>query len=222
MAARTDDPAAPSRVAIVDDHEIVSLSIGALLAEEPDLEFAGAWPSAVELVRDGAVADLVVMDLNLRDGSLPSENVDRIRETGAVVVVLTSGENPFLIRDVSHAGVLGILRKSAPAEEILAAVRAAAAGVPAVTTEWAAAIDSDPEFSAAPLTAREREVLGLYASGLGAKAVASRLYISENTVDDHIRRIRSLYEGMRRPARTKVELYQRGIEDGFIPPPASH
>ena len=146
---------------------------------------------------------------------------DMLAARGAEVVVLTSAENPFLVREVSRSGVLAIVRKSAPSHEILEVIARVARGEPAATTEWAVALDSDPELRAAPLTAREREVLALYATGLGAKAVAARLHVSENTVADHLRRIRSVYAQLSRPASTKVELYQRGIEDGFLPPPAS-
>jgi FixJ family two-component response regulator len=61
--------------------------------------------------------------------------------------------------------------------------------------------------------------LALYASGRGAKSVAFELGITENTVDDHLRRIRREYALLGRDAGTKVDLYQRGIEDGYLPPP---
>ncbi len=163
--------------------------------------------------------ELVVLDLNLRDGSQPSENVAALRARGMNVLTLTSGENPFLIREVSRSETLGIVRKSAPASEVLDAIASAARGEMVVTTEWAAALDSDPDLRTAPLTAREREVLALYASGVGAKTVATELRISENTVDDHIRRIRTVYRLLGRPANSKVELYRRGVEDGYLPLP---
>lgn len=208
-----------TRVAVVDDHELVSLAVGELIASHDELEFAGHAPSVAALRSGGIRADLVVLDLNLRDGSQPSANVEALRAGGAEVVVLTSAENPFLVREVSRSGVLAIVRKSAPSHEILEVIARVARGEAAATTEWAVALDSDPALRAAPLTQREREVLALYATGLGAKAVASRLHVSENTIADHLRRIRSVYAQLSRPASTKVELYQRGIEDGFLPPP---
>lgn len=209
----------PVQVAIVDDHELVSLAIGALLREQESLELVGQATSVDRLLAAGTDARLVVLDLNLQDGSTPSQNVERLHARGIGVLVLTSAENPFLIREVSRSGVLGIVRKSAAPEDIIAAVTAAAHGQPIVTTEWAAALDSDPDLRSAPLTEREREVLTLYASGLPAKSVARRLNVTENTVDDHIRRIRAVYAQQRRPANTKVDLYQRGIEDGILPYP---
>ncbi|MCA1983263.1 response regulator transcription factor [Nocardioides nematodiphilus] len=207
-------------VAVVDDHEVVALAVAGMIAGRDDLRFVAHARSVAELLdREPGPVDLVVLDLNLRDGTDPADNAERLHAWGAQVLVLTSGENPYLIRQVSHAPVQGILRKSAPAEEIVAAIVRAAAGEPTATTEWAAALDSDPDLEAATLTAREREVLALYASGLGAKAVARQLFISEHTVDDHIRRIRHAYGQLSRPANTKVELYQRGVEDGFLPIP---
>lgn len=206
-------------MAVIDDHEVVALAVAAMVQGQEQLEFVTHARSVEELIRRAEDIDLVVLDLNLRDGSDPAQNAQRLHEWGAHVLVLTSGENPYLIREVSHSPVLGILRKSARPEEIVAAMIEASAGRPIATTEWAAALDSDPALAAAPLTPREREVLALYASGLGAKAVARRLYVSEHTVSDHLRRIRQVYSQVERPANTKVELYRRSIEDGFLPVP---
>lgn len=207
------------RVAIVDDHEIISLAVGALITSHADLEYVGYEASVSGLIAKGRRADLVVLDLNLRDGSRPIENVEQLRAWGANVLTFTAGENPFLIREVLRSESLGIVRKSAPAPDILNAILRAANGEPVVSTEWAAAMDADPDVLTAPLTPREREVLALYASGLGAKSVAHRLNISENTVDDHIRRIRVVYGRLGRPANSKVDLYRRGLEDGYLPLP---
>lgn len=214
-----------TRIAVVDDHEVVALAISALIAKSEMLEFLGSAPSVKKLLRPGALSsgtiDLVMLDLSLRDGSSPEENIRILREQGAQVLAFTSGENPFLMRSAARCDVLGILRKSTPAREIVAVLESATSGKPIVTSDWAAAVDSDTDLAAAQLTAREREVLALYASGLGAKSVAYRLGISENTVDDHIRRIRREYSLLGREAGTKVDLYQRGLEDGYLPVPTS-
>lgn len=210
---------AQMRVAIVDDHELVAMAVRGIVDDVPDLTFTRHETSVSDLVRRGRDADLVILDLGLPDDSTPAENVRAITAWGAAVLVLTSAENPYLVREASRTDALGIMRKSAPREVLEAAMRAASRGEHVPTTEWASALDADPILSAAPLTAREREVLGLYAVGMGAKEVGAALFVSENTVNDHLRRIRSVYQQLGRPAATKVDLYQRSIEDGFLPVP---
>lgn len=208
-----------TRVAIVDDHELVAMAVRAIIDDTAGLAFARHEVSVRDLVRRGRDADLVVLDLSLPDEHTPAENVRAVTEWGATVLILTSAENPYLVRAASRTDALGIMRKSAPREVLSQALLAAAKGEHVPTTEWASALDTDPLLSAAPLTAREREVLGLYAVGMGAREVGAALFVSENTVNDHLRRIRSVYHQLGRPATTKVELYQRSIEDGFLPAP---
>lgn len=212
-------PFGPKRVAIVDDHELVALSIAALIDTRPELRFVGSAVSVDRFFLEGLRADLVVLDLSLRDGTLPSENVARLRRRNMDVIALTAGDNPYLMRDVAESDSLGIIRKSAPAAVILDSITRAARGESVVSTEWASALDTDPRHLSAHLSAREREVLSLYASGLDARSVADRLTISENTVDDHIRRIRHVYRQIGRPANNKVQMYQRSLEDGLLPLP---
>lgn len=209
----------PARVAVVDDHELVALALQSVLADYPDLDFDRHELTVASLTVRPREADVVVLDLSLRDGSGPASNVAALREWGAQVLVLTSGEDPYLVREASRTEALGILRKSAPRAALIGALRSVALGEHVPSTEWASAIDSDPLVRAAPLTPREREVLALYASGMGAREVATALFVSENTVNDHLRRIRAVYHHLGRPAATKVELYRRGLEDGFFPAP---
>lgn len=209
-----------ARVGVVDDHELVALAVGGLVDATDGLVFSRHERTAAAMVRRMRDADVVLLDLSLRDGSSPAENVAALRAWGAQVLVLTSAENPFLVREASRTDILGIARKSLPGADLVAAIAAAASGRHVPSAEWASALDTDPILSSAPLTAREREVLALYASGMGAKDVGARLFVSENTVNDHLRRIRAVYQQLGRPAATKVELYQRGIEDGFVPAPS--
>lgn len=207
------------RIGLVDDHDLVGLALRNLVGSSTLLTFARHTQTVPEMTRGARDADLVLLDLSLRDGSTPQDNVEALRRWGAHVLVLTSAENPFLVREASRTSALGIARKSSPSEELLAAVVDAAEGRHVPTTEWASALDSDPGLSAAPLTEREREVLSLYASGMGAREVAAALWVSENTVNDHLRRIKGVYQRLGRPAPSKVDLYRRGIEDGFLPVP---
>ncbi|MFC5501044.1 LuxR C-terminal-related transcriptional regulator [Lysinimonas soli] len=209
----------PTRVALVDDHAIVEVAFRAALAEVPSVQFLGISPTVHELLVEHPDAELVVLDLRLADGSSPISNVTALREHGMRVIAYTSGEDPYFVRLVARTEVLGIVRKSAPVDVLLETIRSAAAGQALMSTEWAAAIDADPELADAGLSAQEEAVLAMFATGLKTQAVASALGIAVGTVEDYVRRIRSKYARVGRAAPTKIDLYKRAIEDGFLPMP---
>lgn len=210
------------RVAMIDDHEVVSIAIGALVDGLADFEFVGAFRDVDELLAAQVAAELVVLDLNLGNGTSPTVNVARLHEQGSMVIAFTSAEHPFLLRMAARAGVLGVIRKSAPAADFTEGLRRAARGDVVVSADWAAAIDSDPELAEAVLSPQEGRVLQRYASGMAAKSVAYDLGISEHTVEDYLKRIRSQYAAVGRWSPTKVDLYKRALEDGYLPFPHSH
>lgn len=210
---------APTRVALVDDHAIVELALRSALGDVPSVEFVGVSPTVDELLADHADAELVVLDLRLADGSSPVTNVAALRARGMRVIAYTGAEDPYLVRLVARTEVLGIVRKSAPVVALLDTIKAAVGGEALMSTEWAAAIEADPELSRSALSDEEEAVLALFASGLQMQAVAANLGKSSAAVDDHVRRIRAKYARAGRPARTKIDLYKRAIEDGFLPLP---
>ena len=142
-----------------------------------------------------------------------------LRERGIEVLVFTGADNAFLVRSAAKAGVLGVLRKSESVATVVEAVRRAASGEQVVTTDWAAAIDGDPQLSDVGLSPRQEEVLMLYASGEKASRVARLTGLSEQTVNDYLGRIRQKYADAGRPAPTKTDLYKRAVEDGWLPVP---
>ncbi|WP_104162775.1 response regulator transcription factor [Cryobacterium sp. N22] len=209
------------RVALIDDHEIVVRGFAGLFATLPDIEVVATVATVTELLAEvgESPVDLVILDLRLSDGSTVTGNVDRLRATGASVLAFTGGDDAGLMRAAARSGVLGVVRKSEPTDVLLDAVTRAAAGDTVASTEWAAALDGDPDLSDAGLSPREREVLSLYAAGAKAPLVASHTGLSELTVVDYIRRVRSKYERVGRPANTKIDLYKRALEDGILPLP---
>lgn len=208
------------RVALIDDHEVVVFAVRAAVAQVNGLEFARAAATVDEALR-GEPFDIAILDLRLADGSSPISNVARLEAAGARTMVLTSGESPYLLRSVAKAPVLGIVRKSAPIEVLVETLRLVAAGETSMSTEWAAAMDSDPDLPSARLSAQEQQVLELFARGLKAQTVAYELRIATSTVDDYVRRIRAKYQRAGRPAFTKIDLYKRAVEDGILPPPGT-
>src|SRR5690606_21177797 len=105
-----------------------------------------------------------------------------------------------------------------PIGDVIAAIGTVSRGEPLDNVEWASAIDGDREFADAQLSAREREVLRLYAAGLPLKMVADRLGVAYSTAKENITRVRVKYVEVGRPAPTKVDLLRRAMEDGIVSP----
>lgn len=211
---------ARTRIAVIDDHELIAAGVAAICADEGDIRLLARARTVGEFLDLGVPVDLVLLDLRLADGSRPAENVERLRHTGAEVLAYTSGENPALLREAAKARIIGVVTKDEPPSELVRAVRAALAGHVVASTDWAAALDGDRDVSCVGLTPRETEVLQLYASGEKADRVARLLGISRDTVLDHIQHIRTKYADASRPASTKIDLYRRAVEDGILAGPS--
>jgi two-component system response regulator DevR len=208
-----------ARIAHVDDHETVRLGFASLLADQDDLDLVWSIPTVAEIVPFFDQIDLVVLDLRLSDGSTLEHNLELLTRAGVAVLALTGADNLADLRLATRAGVLGVVRKTDSRDVIVSAVRLAARGESMVTTEWAAAIDSDPQLPSAGLSPKEQQVLALYASGEKSVTVADRTGLSTNTVAEYVRRIRTKYAIAGRPAHTKIDLYKRAVQDGILPSP---
>ncbi|MFB2557274.1 response regulator transcription factor [Herbiconiux liangxiaofengii] len=208
---------APVRVAIVDDHESVRLGIRAA-CQEAGFEVVAASASVSELwvALAGQECDVVVLDLSLGDGFSVTENVQHARSMGASVLVHSIADRVGLVREALAAGAAGVVPKSAATKTVIASVAAVARGDVLNNLEWASAIDADPEFGKAQLAQRERDVLHLYASGLPLSQVALKLNIKVSTAKEYLDRVRAKYVEVGRPARSKVELLRRAVEDGIL------
>jgi DNA-binding NarL/FixJ family response regulator len=212
-----------TRVALIDDHESVRLGLEAACARagEMDVVFSGSSVTAYidwRALSASAPADVIVLDLTLGDGTTVTENVTRLASDGSSIIIHSVADRPAAVREALAAGAAGIVSKSSPIDEVIAAVQAVAHGEPLNNVEWASAVDGDQAFADAQLSAREREVLSLYATGLPLKVVAERLGIAYSTAKENINRVRVKYVDVGRPAPTKVDLLRRAVEDGILTP----
>lgn len=208
------------RVGLVDDHDAVRIALRGAIEQTPDLRVVAAAPTVERMLSAAPEApELVVLDLRLRDGSSPMNNVERLVAAGCRVLVYTSGESRFLLRAVARTEVIGVVRKSEPIRALTAALRAAADGRTSIDPVLAASIANDPRIQHARLSPHEQRILSLFADGHTAQRVADDAGIAVSTVEDYIRRIRAKYASAGRTAVTKVDLYKRAIEDGFLPAP---
>jgi two-component system nitrate/nitrite response regulator NarL len=158
----------------------------------------------------------VLLDLLLRDGHDPADNVRRLVAAGYTVIAMSTRDNPGRIREAIAAGAHSYVRKARESTELHVAILAAAAGRQYTSRVHAAAIESAPGPATVGLSIQERESLRLYASGMTMAQVAARMNIEVSTAKGYVDRARRKYENAGRPARTKVELHQRATEDGIL------
>jgi DNA-binding NarL/FixJ family response regulator len=187
------------KVLLVDDHPLVRHGLTELLEGTDDMRVV----AAVEDGDEAAAAatehqpDVVLMDLSMQrmDGIAATRDLLAALPS-ARVIVLTSFSESERIHDALEAGAIGYLLKDAEPEDVVRAVRDAAAGDSPMSPRVAKALlpqNRRPgRAQSDALSAREREVLALVAAGLPNKSIARRLDISEKTVKAHLTRVFSV------------------------------
>ncbi|HRA75162.1 MAG TPA: response regulator transcription factor [Propionicimonas sp.] len=206
-------------VAVIDDHEAIRLGLAAALgAYDPRLRVVSQYATVPAFLVSGVRADVVLLDLQLADGSDPQANTEDLTSAGFLVLIYSIADNVRLLRRALAGGAAGVCRKADPIGQTAASIEAVAAGQVVLSQEVLALIEGDESYVAANLGAREREVLGLYAAGMEVPEVAVHLGIAENSVKEYLKRIRSKYTTLNRPAGSKLDLFRRAIEDGIVPP----
>jgi DNA-binding NarL/FixJ family response regulator len=208
-------------VAAVDDHPIVLDSVaGWVGADRGDIRVvATAATVGALLAGPGRRADVVLLDLDLGDGTTAEGNVAAIRAAGPEVLVLSASDRPPAVRAAMRAGARGYALKNEHADQIRFAIREVAAGRDWISPRLAYIFATDDAADRPTLSNQERRALQLYATGLPMKSVARKMAISEETVKQYLGRVRQKYILAGRAAPTKLELYHRAVEDGHLPPP---
>jgi DNA-binding NarL/FixJ family response regulator len=181
-------------VMVVDDHAVVRAGLTRVLGTAPDLKIvaqAAGGADAVHLVEE-VRPDVVLMDVSMpdMDGVTATRRILEAHPE-ACVVALTSFSDRDRVIAMVDAGARGYLVKDGDPEELIRAIRAAAAGGSPLAPVAAAALLRSRQMRACldDLTAREREVLELLAAGLANRAIGARLGVTEATVKAHLTRI---------------------------------
>lgn len=183
------------RLLIADDHPIVRAGLNAIFTLEPDFEVvaeAGTPGEAFNLA-ESSNPDVVLMDLQFgsHEKANGADATRRIRALDAApyVLVLTNYDSDADILSAVEAGASGYLLKDAPPHELLAAVRAAAAGESALAPVIASRLLNRMRSPQVSLSSREMQVLELVAAGRSNTDVAVALFVSDTTVKSHLAHI---------------------------------
>ncbi|WP_411102849.1 response regulator [Streptomyces sp. cmx-4-9] len=216
--AGTQEGGEPVRLAAVDDHPVVRWGLRSCLAElAPDIEWVGLGVDVGALLASAsATPSVVLLDIELGNGSQVEENVARLREAGARVLLFTQEHRPVVVRRGIEAGALGLVLKEDPETELVEAVRAAHAGESYVSGRLALQIVNDPR-GRVRLSEKQLAVLSLMARGMKVPQIAARLFMTPATVGTHRKRA---LEAFSRPDGLRLadnsELVWRSVVDGHI------
>jgi DNA-binding NarL/FixJ family response regulator len=216
--------AAPIRIVVADDHQVVRAGFAALLDTQPDFTVVGTACDGAEAVIMGRDLrpDVLLMDVRMpgTDGIEATRQLAAGQPGGPRVLMLTTFDLDDYVFEALRAGASGFLLKDVTAERLFDAVRVVAAGdallAPAVTRrliiEFArlrpAPVAAQPAL--AGLTPRETEVLSLVAEGLSNQQIADRLVVAEETVKTHVSRV--LHKlGLRDRTQAVIAAYESGL-----------
>ena len=201
----------PVRVLLVDDHPAILDAVGSGVRDAADLQLAGTARSLDEaraaLERGAGGIDVVVSDVQLAGEAEGLRLLDAVGADGPAVLLLSSFDQPPLIRTAFERGAAGYLIKSSEVTEILDAVRTVAGGGTAFSAAMLRTIRNAPRRP----SDREIEVLTLLCGGASNDEIGVRLGVSEKTVESHLRRLFDRYGVL-----SRTELAVLALREGWV------
>jgi DNA-binding NarL/FixJ family response regulator len=189
--------AGPTRVLVVEDHQVVAEGLAALINDQKDMKVIGHAGSVAESIARSAELepDLVLIDFRLTDGT-GADAAAGIRQVrpDTKLIFLTREDSDAARYAAVEAGASAFIHKSRAAQDVVDAIRTVADGGTLFTPRTIAQLLNNQRESEAQLerlTPREKQVLRLMAEGTSSRDIARRLGISYTTVRTHIRSLGS-------------------------------
>jgi len=211
----------PTTVVLVDDHELIREGLRRAFERTEDFTVvgeAGSVAEALAIIAETAPG-VAIVDMRLPDGSGLdiARTVRQSNQTmGIVILTMYAGDDQLF--GALEAGASAFVPKDAPAEDVVAAARHAAASPRAFTAnDLAGAMNRRLSPTGPQLSPREREVLSLLAEGLGVAGISKQLFISESTTKTHISKV---YEKL--GAGNRAQALMTAMRLGLIANPAEH
>ncbi|CRK56534.1 putative two-component system response regulator [Alloactinosynnema sp. L-07] len=204
------------RLGIIDDEELLLDAMRITLAPIADMRLVATASTVRDYLDKADAADIVLLDLNLRDYSKPAANVAALVATGIKVVVFSVHADHEHVLATTEAGACAyVLKSGTNTSELMGVIREVAAGGSPMTVEHAFSLSRDTRSKRPHLSPREREVLHMYATGRTLHTTARRLDISESTARTHLQRIKEKYQAVGRPINHRTDYTLRHQEDNF-------
>ena len=180
----------PIRILSVEDHPVFRQGLATIIGTESDMVLVGQAANAVDAIAEFRRhrPDVTLMDLRL-PGTNGTDTLIAIRGEfhDARIIMLSSSDSDGEIQRALRAGASAYVLKSMPQDELLAIIRSVHAGKKQVPPAVAARLAE--HLGDEDLTARELDVLRLIRDGYKNKQIADKLFISENTVNFHIKNL---------------------------------
>ena len=206
----------PTTIVIADDHAVMRSGLKLLLESEEGFEVVAEAGDVEETIRKlkAYKPSILLLDLHMPGG--PSlESIPQMREASPEtrIVVLTMQNSPGYVRESLRAGAIGYVTKEAADDELVEAVRLAAADQPYLNPRLGARLASEPEDPGRPgeLSEREVEVLRLIALGYTNTEIGKQLFLSTRTVESHRAHIQQKLR-----LQSRAELVRFAIDNDLI------
>jgi DNA-binding NarL/FixJ family response regulator len=175
------------RLGVIDNDKLVPAGVRALLVPADHIELVHAVGSVDEQLASGPDLDVVLLDLQLGDGTDPADNVTRLRASGVQVLVFSVLGDRRHVRSTLRAGACGYLVKDDDGDKLAEAITLVHSGERVLTLELMTLINASPP----DLSPQEMQVLYLYGTGSTLAATARRLGLAIPTVRSYLDRIRA-------------------------------